>query len=326
MIEQTLRLAHRGNPRRELLVATIDRLLGQQTAALTWDMAWEWYCRDAGGESRHKAAHWRHLVRWLAANIPRVVGPHDVSREVAFAYADARRRSCSGKTWNNTRGTLHHIWTLLGRRMDLPNVWAATPTADGRGRTGRAFTAGETAAILHECQTGPWCADWYGASLVALYTGLRQGDIQRLRWDQVTATEIRLTPGKTARHRTRVVIPLHPILCTFFAARPCTGELVFEVLHQLLRTGRRQTEYPQIIAAAGVQDERHLLTFHCWRHTFRTMLAEAGVSAEVARQLGGWRSDIDERRYNHDLTQAAAAIARLPGVAGQVAAAGGAEG
>ena len=41
-------------------------------------------------------------------------------------------------------------------------------------------------------------------------------------------------------------------------------------------------------------------TFHSWRHTFRTRLAEAGVSDEIAKRLGGWTVDKTAARYDHD--------------------------
>jgi len=41
------------------------------------------------------------------------------------------------------------------------------------------------------------------------------------------------------------------------------------------------------------------LTFHSYRHTFRTRLKEAGVPNEIAKELGGWTQDATLARYNH---------------------------
>lgn len=37
----------------------------------------------------------------------------------------------------------------------------------------------------------------------------------------------------------------------------------------------------------------------------------AGVTKEVAQRLGGWRADISEKVYNHDMQALAEAIHRL---------------
>ena len=52
------------------------------------------------------------------------------------------------------------------------------------------------------------------------------------------------------------------------------------------------------------------LTFHSWRHTFRTRFAEAGVSDEIAKRLGGWTVDKTAMRYDHDgrIAELAAAV------------------
>jgi len=54
-------------------------------------------------------------------------------------------------------------------------------------------------------------------------------------------------------------------------------------------------------------------TFHSWRHTFRTRLAEAGVSDEIAKWLGGWTVDKTALRYDHDGRIAELAAAVEPG-------------
>ena len=66
-----------------------------------------------------------------------------------------------------------------------------------------------------------------------------------------------------------------------------------------------------VLKRAGVSDSVAILDFHCWRHTFRTLLAAAGVPQDVAKKLGGWTQDATAARYDHDTTQARAAIDRL---------------
>jgi len=67
-----------------------------------------------------------------------------------------------------------------------------------------------------------------------------------------------------------------------------------------------------VLERAGVvAGPGEVVSFHSWRHTFRTMLSRAGVPKETAQRLGGWTTDVSER-YNHDVATLAAAIASLP--------------
>jgi integrase len=54
-----------------------------------------------------------------------------------------------------------------------------------------------------------------------------------------------------------------------------------------------------------------VVSFHSWRHTFRTLLAKAGVAKATAQKLGGWTTDIGED-YNHHHAALEKAIQALP--------------
>jgi integrase len=70
-------------------------------------------------------------------------------------------------------------------------------------------------------------------------------------------------------------------------------------------------DFTKVLAAAGVTaSSNEYLSFHCWRHTFRTRLAEKGVPKEIAQKLGGWTTDLSEL-YNHDMTGLQRAVAAL---------------
>jgi integrase len=71
----------------------------------------------------------------------------------------------------------------------------------------------------------------------------------------------------------------------------------------------RRGTFGRILAAAGVVDPDHILDFHCWRHTFRTRLRDAGVSEKLCNELGGWSEAGAGDRYDHSLEPLRAAIA-----------------
>jgi integrase len=314
-MEACLRAAHGQTLSRDALIRQIDELLGTKRGGLPLSDAWETYAsapeiRASAETMRKRRVDFQRFLSWMASHFPRAHYLHEVSREMALAFADEERRKGNrGKTWTNTRGNLGTMFQALMVRAALPeNVWRVVPTGNHEdSESGRAFTPAEEARILSECRR--FGREWYEVSLVARYTGLRYSDVVRLRWDQVEADRICLEPSKTRRHGIKVAIPLHQILADMLAALPRVSEWVFPDQHGRLRSSQRRGEFGKILDAAAV-DGGGMLSFHCWRHTFRTRLAEAGVSKDLAQRLGGWTSDISEL-YNHDFEGLAKAIRSL---------------
>ena len=141
---------------------------------------------------------------------------------------------------------------------------------------------------------------WYEASLIARWTGLRKVDVSRLEWKDVDLERgvIHTRPHKTEAYGIEVDVPMVPEL--------------WKTMRRLYRKGRKYvlpsfaSAYPnapdgyafaEVLKAAGVKDPT--ITFHSWRHTFRTRLAEAGVPDDLAKRLGGWTVDATVQRYDH---------------------------
>jgi integrase len=315
VIEATLRAAHGQALSRDALIRQIDELLEHKRGGLPVSEAWAAYVdapetRASRETLRKRRVDFQRFQAWMGKHFPRVQYLHEVSREMALAFADAeRKRGNRGKTWTNTRGNLGTMFQALMVRAALTeNVWRIVPTGNhADSESGRAFTQKEEQLILDECRRVG--KEWFEVSLVARYTGLRFKDIVFLKWEQIREDRIDLEPSKTRRHGIKVAIPLHPYLRELLASIPRQGEWVFPDQRGRYHSSQRRVEFGQILEAAGV-DGGGRLTFHCWRHTFRTRLAEAGVSKDLAQRLGGWTSDISEL-YNHDFEGLAKAIRSL---------------
>ncbi len=141
--------------------------------------------------------------------------------------------------------------------------------------------------------------------LVALYTGLRRGEILRLRWADIDFDNnlLIVRRSKTAAGQGRRVN-------------------LNTVLRELLWTLRQKAESEWIFpspdrfqepdkAAKHIRDIKHAfgqalklagvtpITFHQLRHTFCTRLANAGVPLPVIQDLAGHASILMTRRYTH---------------------------
>ncbi len=240
----------------------------------------------------------------------------EIDAEEAAAFLDfVGSAGASVKTRRNVAGELASVWRVLAARGWTEaerNPWRVVKPAPQKEeqRHGRAFSEAELEAIFRACDGYPNGEEWRDMATVALYTGLRLTDVLRLEGgmaDWRTET-LNLTPAKTARHGISVSIPMHPKVAEVFRRR---GDgLLFP--RAAAGESAHKVPFKGILARAGiVAKPGEALTFHCLRHTFATRLAEAGVPEDVRMQLGGWTVRATAAIYNHDTTNARAAILGL---------------
>jgi len=154
---------------------------------------------------------------------------------------------------------------------------------------------------------------WGLASRVALYTGLRFGDVATLEWDDIDLANavIRVNPKKTARHGVEVIMPIAETLLASLQAQPVKEGLLLPEIG--LRYPRQLKLWPFRKVLEKAELDTEVYTFHSWRHTFRTRLGEAGVSGEIAKKLGGWTNDKMAGHYDHStrLDELRAAVSKI---------------
>lgn len=225
----------------------------------------------------------------------------DVSFDIALTYADYMRRKLKlkDKSRHEYISCLSAVWNALSALHDIKNPWRTLRPTVTDGTRHAAFTPEQEAAVLEAAKNCP-VPLWYEASLIARWTGLRKVDVSKLEWKDIDLERgiIHTRPSKTSAYNIDVQIPMVPVLWdalrrlyrpkkryvlpTFAAAYPAPPE---------------KYPYKKVLDAAGITDPS--ITFHSWRHTFRTRLAEAGVSDDLAKRLGGWTNDKIIERYDH---------------------------
>ncbi len=144
---------------------------------------------------------------------------------------------------------------------------------------------------------------------VALHTGMRQGELLALRWDDVdfyTGT-LRVREAKSGEGRS---VAMNSVVRGALQAvrreqvqkareqakggREILSPYVFcshkgRFLHNLAKAW-----YPAL-EAAGIEDFR----FHDLRHTFASRLAMVGVDLYTVQRAGGWKTAVMVQRYAH---------------------------
>jgi integrase len=199
---------------------------------------------------------------------------------------------------------------------------AIEPLKDKKQRK-HVFTPEQVAALVKAAE-----GDWRGLILAAFYTGARLSDVANLRWsniDLVSAIKtIRFHPRKGGGE---VVTVIHPVLEDYLLSMPTPNSdeaFLFPSLAErnastLSNWFRKIMEQAHIehhevrkrISKGGRSESA--LSFHSLRHSFSSILANAGVSEERRMALTGHRTrDVHQRYTHHELEQLQKAVALLP--------------
>jgi integrase len=177
--------------------------------------------------------------------------------------------------------------------------------------------------------------EWEGMILLGFCTGARLGDCAAMAWSNVDLNHrlLRYVPGKTNRGKGRkgLEVPLLPDLEKYLLHQAAVDSPQGNLFPQLAKktvtgnTGLSNT-FSRLMAEAGIEsgrgEEKHgkgrqfcKLGFHSLRHTCNSMMANAGVTVELRREILGHASDAMNARYtHHDQTRLRTAINALPSV------------
>lgn len=263
----------------------------------------------------HKS--YTQIVRdYIAPNLGRIRLDRLQPQQIRQLYARLTDQDLSSKTVRNVHQCLHRaLEQAVSDRVLASNpAHAVKPPRVERGEM-MYLTPEQARQVLDEARSDVFEALW----VVALTTGLRQGELLALRWPQVdldrgrvqvvaalegqTRAEARLAEVKTRRSRRQVelgaaaveALGLHRakqveagILPTgfVFARADGTHMMGYQVYDRWTR----------LRARAGVPD----MPFHSLRHTAATLLLIRGVHPKVVSEMLGHASvAITLDRYSH---------------------------
>lgn len=268
----------------------------------------------------------------------------DVSPEDVERFVDVSFKTKLAGTIRNELKILSRMFGIAVRQgLALVNPVAAVDAPDEAGESKEPFTWQQVILIASACAETRWeksdpihtrLADWLTAVTVAAYTGLRLGDVSNLEWRHVDleAKYIRIEPEKgKRRHRRRIHVPIHDSLHRRLLEISDENRHEGFVMKTLgdSRIGGRSglsRQFLRIMEKAGVENPKlrdglgkgrafHKYGFHSFRHTFNSLLANAGVSQEIRMALVGHESERTNEIYTHLAEETLRpAVARLPGL------------
>ncbi len=184
------------------------------------------------------------------------------------------------------------------------------------------FTTEQVSALVKAAE-----GDWKGLILTAFYSGARLGDCANLRWQDIDLVSqiktIRFQPRKGGGE---VITVIHPALQDYLLSLPTAESddaFLFPSLAQrnaspLSKAFRQLMEQAcieqRVIRQRGKSGRSvNALSFHSLRHSFSSILANAGVSEERRMALTGHSTRSVHQVYSHhDLEVLRDAVAVLP--------------
>ncbi len=143
-----------------------------------------------------------------------------------------------------------------------------------------------------ENDVAPWLAP---AILLAVHTGLRQGELLTLRWCDVDL-DLGLIAVEVAKNNEKRRIPTNAIVRGVLGALPRYGEYVLSWPwgERISRT-TLYAAFGRACRGAGISD----FHWHDLRHTFASHLVMAGVDIRTVQELLGHRTLEMTIRYSH---------------------------
>lgn len=243
----------------------------------------------------------RHIEHFLARRLDEGVAPKTVNVDVKTLGSALRRAENFGYIDRNP----------------VPAVKLPRPVSSERA----VFTPEEVNLLIQAAPN----EDWQTLIMIAIYTGARMGDCLAMTWDNVDSDRKLLvyTQKKTGK---MVATPIHVDLLIHLgrlSQKSATGPLC-RSLSAKKQPGKHGLSegFKRIVVRAGLdlmtikgKGIRNFArrTFHSLRHSFSSMLANAGVSEEMRMKLTGHSSRDIHQKYTHiDVGPLQKAIESMP--------------
>jgi integrase len=317
---------------RELLSDVLQRVSGESLHVFTLAEWFDHFVKQKQKSRADKTAlrheqMMKEFVEFLGARAQRNIAATS-SKDIA-AFRDHRQRlGLAPSTLNTDMTVLSAAFNAALRQGHISvNPCGAIEPLKQRTAHKSTFTPEQVTALLRAAD-----GEWPGLILMAFYTGARLGDCANLQWqhiDLISAIKtIAFEQGKTGA---QLITVIHPALEDYLLSLPAPKSdeaFVFPSLAQrnispLSKHFRKILERAHIEQrvirekSEGSKSGRKVfaLSFHSLRHSFTSILANAGVPEELRMALTGHKERAVHQRYTHrELQQLQGAIGMLPQV------------
>jgi len=133
--------------------------------------------------------------------------------------------------------------------------------------------------------------------IIALYTGMRQGEILNMRWQDIDLREKIITVPETKSNEKRYIPMNNTVLETILSrGHNINSQNIFcNKDNKPISSSYVTHTFRKVIKKAGIKDFR----FHDLRHTFASWLVMKGVNLKTIQELLGHKDNRMTLRYSH---------------------------
>lgn len=274
---------------------------------------------ESNGYSKRVAV--RAFVQWIGNAYPQINSANNVSPEIAVEYMDHYwKQGITGHAYNSRLACLRSIFRFVqGKASPFADIPRKHHTSEGRN----SFSSEQLAAIwktLHSSAFRVQFKEEFSSVLVfALHTGARCGDICLMQRAHILAdcSQIRFKPAKTQHYSSRAVcIPCSPVLRALLLDilnTSSSSDYLFPNIAEwyirnptgIMHATTRLLELSGIQTKENSKQDTHRqksiirYSFHSFRHTFASLLANSGTPLITVSALLGHTSITTTQRYSH---------------------------
>ena len=292
---------------RELISEIVEQATGEPLRSYTVeDWVHDWLQGKKSTKAESTYLRYANVLNGFVASLGQraklnvnQIAPRDVWRFRDAQIAEGKNPS----TCNDAVKIVRMAFTAARRQGFVTHnpAEAVEMLPEDRESVKQPFTVEQVQAILRAARGG-----WPGAIMVALYTGARLQDVADMRWESVDLQNkwIAFRVGKTKQ---RLKLPMHEALHEFLLELPAPDSGKAFLFPSLAgkRTGGKSglsMAFARIMERAHVRGEVarerkgekgrtvNTLTFHSFRHTLTSIMANAGVPVEVRQKFTGHAS------------------------------------
>jgi integrase len=210
----------------------------------------------------------------------------------------AKRAPMSGATINRYASALSALCTFAIKRRKVPRTWPhpvhlVDKRKENPGRT-RFLDREEAERLLQACRASKW-PRLHLFVRMALVTGCRRGELERLRWRDVEMTEGFARIHQTKSGKPKVVPLTDDVVAEMQEFRGRPDELLFPSVR---RSGAAFNVTPTFDAAvkrAGLRG----VCIHTLRHSCASLLVANGATLFEVQQVLGHTTPTMSARYSH---------------------------
>jgi integrase len=266
---------------------------------------WE-ACRicDSDPDVQAKGTRYRERLRQCFAHLIQKLGKESEASSIKIPdvkrYRNARLdEGASEATVNREVSTLSKIFQVLieNEKLDRNPVRGVRRLPEESGRRKVYLSASDFETIV------AGLPDWHRPLvLVGYYTGMRQGEVRKLKRDQVDLdNRVIWLYSEDTKERKPKPIPIHenlvPVLAQTLSGRVVGLDYVFLKDGQLISRFVMHKSWMRTQRKTGIENP---ITWHDLRHVFKRNARRSGISSEVTKDImGHWRrSENVSERYD----------------------------